>query len=264
MELGLRDRVAIVTGASRGIGRQIAIDFAREGSHLVLNARNAAALESTAHECEAHGVRVVRVVADLFDHDAAPLVAERAVDELGRIDILVNNAGGGGDAMRLQKLTNEDWQHGFELNFFSCVRMTSACLPVMLERNWGRIVSLSSTYGVEPGPYFGPYSAAKAALLNYSKNLSRAFSAQGVLANCVIPGVTITEAINETAEAAAAAQGTTPDEVMAKMMQRDPVSMGRFGDPQEVAAAVVFLASEAASWITGATLAVDGGTLRSI
>ena len=264
MDLGLSDRVAIVTGASRGIGRQIALDLAREGAHLVLNARSPAALESTAHECEAHGVRVVRVVADLFDHDAAPLVAERAVEELGRIDILVNNAGGGGDPVRLQKLTNEDWQQGFELNFFSSVRMTSACLPAMLERGWGRIVSVSSTYGVEPGPYFGPYSAAKAALLNYSKNLSRAFSAQGVTANCVIPGITITEAIHEIAEAAAAAQGTSADDVMARMMQQDPVSMGRFGDPQEVAAAVVFLASDAASWITGAALAVDGGTLRSI
>ncbi len=264
MELGLRDRVAIVTGSSRGIGRQIALDFAREGAHVVLNARNASALEETAHECEAHGVRVVQVVADLFDPDAAPLVVERALDELGRIDILVNNAGGGGAAVRLQKVTNDDWQRGFELNFFSCVRITTACLPTMLERGWGRVVSLSSTYGVEPGPYFGPYSAAKAALLNYSKNLSRAFSARGVLANCVIPGITITEAIHETAQAAATAQGTTPDDVMARMMQQDPVSMGRFGDPEEVAAAVVFLASEAASWITGAALAVDGGTLRSI
>jgi 3-oxoacyl-[acyl-carrier protein] reductase len=264
MELGLRDRVAIVTGASRGIGRQIALDFAREGTHLVLNARSESALEATAHEAAAHGVRVIPVVADLFDHEAAPMITERAVDELGRLDILVNNTGGGGDPTRLQKLTATDWQEGFELNFFSAVRMTTACLPFMLERGWGRIVSLSSTYGVEPGPYFGPYSAAKAALLNYSKNLSRAFSAQGVLANCVIPGVTITEAINENAASAAEAQGITPDDVMAKMMEKDPVAMGRFGDPQEVAAAVVFLASDAASWITGAALAVDGGTLRSI
>jgi 3-oxoacyl-[acyl-carrier protein] reductase len=264
MELGLRDRVAIVTGASRGIGRQIALDFAREGTHLVLNARSESALDATAHEAAAHGVRVVTVVADLFDHEAAPMIAERAADELGRLDILVNNTGGGGNPTRLQKLTARDWQEGFELNFFSAVRMTTACLPFMLERGWGRVVSLSSTYGVEPGPYFGPYSAAKAALLNYSKNLSRAFSAQGVLANCVIPGVTITEAINENAASAAEAQGITPDEVMATMMEKDPVAMGRFGDPQEVAAAVVFLASDAASWITGAALAVDGGTLRSI
>jgi NAD(P)-dependent dehydrogenase (short-subunit alcohol dehydrogenase family) len=134
----------------------------------------------------------------------------------------------------------------------------------MLERGWGRIVHIASTYGVEPGPYFGPYSAAKAALLNYSKNLSHAYSAQGVLSNCVIPGITITEAINDTAAAAAEAQGTTPADVMAKMMEKDPVAMGRYGDPHEVAAAVVFLASEPASWITGSTLAVDGGTLRSI
>jgi NAD(P)-dependent dehydrogenase (short-subunit alcohol dehydrogenase family) len=264
MELGLRDRVAIVTGSSRGIGRQIALDFAREGTHLVLNARTASALEVTAHECEAHGVRVVQVVVDLLDRDAAPRIAERAVAELGRIDILVNNAGGGSGAVRLLKVTPDDWQRGFELNFFSSVRVTTACLPAMLERGWGRIISLSSTYGIEPGPYFGPYSAAKAALLNYSKNLSRAFSSQGVLANCVVPGITITEAISEIADAAAAAQGTTPDDVMARMMQQDPVSMGRFGDPREIAAAVIFLASEAASWITGAALAVDGGTLRSI
>ena len=264
MELGLRDRVAIVAGASRGIGRQIALDFAREGTHLVLNARTESGLAATANEASAHGVRVVQVVADLFDHDAAPLIARRAVDELGRLDILVNNAGGSGDPVRLQKLTPDDWALGFELNFFSSVRMTTACLPIMLEREWGRIVSLSSTYGVEPGSYFGPYSAAKAALLNYSKNLSKAFSAQGVLANCVIPGVTITEAINDTAASAAEAQGVTPDEVMAKMMEKDPVAMGRFGHPHEVAAAVVFLASEAASWITGAAVAVDGGTLRSV
>ena len=264
MELGLRDRVAIVTGASRGIGRQIALDFAREGTHLVLNARTESALEATANEAAAHGVRVVSVVADLFDHDAAPLIAERAVDELGRLDIVVNNTGGGGTPTRLQKLTAQDWQEGFELNFFSAVRMTTACLPVMLEAGWGRIVSLSSTYGVEPGPYFGPYSAAKAALLNFSKNLSRAFSPQGVLANCVIPGVTITEAIHENATSAAEAQGVTAEEVMAKMMEKDPVAMGRFGDPHEVAAAVLFLASEAASWITGAALPVDGGTLRSV
>ena len=134
----------------------------------------------------------------------------------------------------------------------------------MLEQGWGRIVHLSSTYGIEPGPLFGPYSASKAALLNYSKNLSRAYSAQGVLSNCVLPGVTITEKVAERAESAAEAQGATPDAVMAKMMERDPVAIGRFGEPAEVAAAIVFLASEAASWITGAALAVDGGTLRSI
>jgi NAD(P)-dependent dehydrogenase (short-subunit alcohol dehydrogenase family) len=264
MDLGLRDRVAIVTGASRGIGKRIALDFAREGAHVVVSARSLDALAVTALEAESHGVRAVPVAADLFDPSAAPLLAERALEELGRIDVLVNNMGGSGEPTRLHKLTDDAWQQGFELNLFSSVRTTAACLPTMLERGWGRIVHIASTYGVEPGPYFGPYSAAKAALLNYSKNLSRAYSDQGVLSNCVIPGVTITEAINDTAAAAAEAQGTTADDVMARMMEKDPVSIGRFGDPEEVAAAVVFLGSEAASWITGAALAVDGGTLRSI
>jgi 3-oxoacyl-[acyl-carrier protein] reductase len=264
MELGLSGRVAVVTGASKGIGKQIALAFAREGAHLVINARDAALLDGTALEVEAHGVRAVTVVADLFDHAASPLVVERALEAFDRIDVLVNNVGGGSTPTRLHRLANDDWQEGFERNFFSAVRMSAACLPTMLERGWGRIVHIASTYGVEPGPYFGPYSAAKAALLNYSKNLARAYSEQGVLSNCVIPGVTITESVDAKAEAAAAAQGSTPEQVMATMRERDPVAIGRFGQPEEVAAAVVFLASEAASWITGSALAVDGGTLRSI
>jgi 3-oxoacyl-[acyl-carrier protein] reductase len=264
MELGLRDRVAIVTGASKGIGKQVALQLAREGTHLVLNARGADELEVVAHEARALGVRAVTVVADLADPAAAPLLAERALEELERIDVLVNNVGGAGDPTRMLKLTDHDWQDGFERNFFSAVRVTATCLPTMLDRGWGRVVHLASTYGVEPGPYFGPYSAAKAALLNYSKNLARAYSAQGVHSNCVVPGVTVTERVETIAAAAADAQDASVDEVMGKMMARDPIATGRFGTPEEVAAAVVFLASEAAAWITGATLAVDGGTLRSI
>jgi NAD(P)-dependent dehydrogenase (short-subunit alcohol dehydrogenase family) len=264
MDLGLNGRVAIVTGASRGIGKQIALAFAREGTHVVINARDADQLDATAHEVEAHGVRAVKVVADLFDPDAAALLAERAQETFARLDILVNNVGGGGQPIRMHRLTNDNWYEGFERNFFSAVRSTAACLPIMLERGWGRVVHIASTYGVEPGPYFGPYSAAKAALLNYSKNLSRAFSEQGLLSNCVLPGVTLTEAVDARAVKAAEVQGTSREQVMATLMERDPVAMGRYGEPEEVAAAVVFLASDAASWITGAALAVDGGTLRSV
>ena len=194
MDFGLDGRVAIVTGANRGIGKQIALAFA-QGTHLVLNARDADLLETTAHEVEAHGVRVITVAADLFDHAVGPLLAERAREAFDRIDILVNNVGGGGQPTRMHRLSNDDWQAGFERNFFSAVRTSAACLPTTLDRGRGRMVHIASTYGVEPGPYFGPYSAAKAALLNYSKNLARVYSEQGVLSNCVIPGVTLTESV---------------------------------------------------------------------
>ncbi|HEY6532462.1 MAG TPA: SDR family NAD(P)-dependent oxidoreductase [Acidimicrobiales bacterium] len=262
--MGVNDRVVVVTGASKGIGRAAALQFAQEGAHLVLNARGADDLDRVADEARGHGGRVVTAVADLADDAGAARVAEVALAEFDRIDVLVNNVGGGGDPKRILKLSASDWQDGFERNFFSSVRATAACLPSMLDQGWGRIVHVASTYGIEPGPFFGPYSAAKAALLNYSKNVARAYSAQGVLSNCVVPGVTITPRVAETAAAAAEAQDATPDEVMAKMMERDPVAIGRFGEPDEVAAAIVFLASGAASWITGAALAVDGGTLRSI
>jgi NAD(P)-dependent dehydrogenase (short-subunit alcohol dehydrogenase family) len=260
----LTDRVVVVTGGTQGLGRSMVVAFARCGAEVVVVSRRREACEDVAAEVREAGGKAHARPCHVGHWDALEPLVDGIYEQLGRIDVLVNNMGGGGTPMRLHKLTDDDWQQGFELNFFSSVRTSGACLPTMLERGWGRIVHIASTYGVEPGPLFGPYSAAKAALLNYSKNLSHAYAAQGVLSNVVIPGITITEAINENASTAAEAQGVSPDEVMAKMMERDPVSIGRFGDPQEVAAAVVFLASEPASWITGSTLAVDGGTLRSI
>jgi len=260
VDLGLQDRAAIVTGASRGIGRDVALGLAAEGCRVLLCARDADALALVAAELDGAGVVMPVDVTDPSAADAIVAECERA---FGRVDVLVNNAGGGAPKA-LDQLTAADWQEGLELNFLSAARLAVACAPVMRAAGWGRLVHVASVSGREPDPLFAPYSAAKAALINLSTSLSRAFAADGVLSSCVVPGVTTTELVETNAAATAQRAGTTVDDVMARMLAKHGVAAGRFGTPTEIAAAVVFLASEQASWVTGATLEVDGGTLRSV
>jgi 3-oxoacyl-[acyl-carrier protein] reductase len=262
VDLGLRDRAAIITGASRGIGRQVALDLAADGCNVVLCARDRAALEGVAAEVDARGSTAVVVPIDVTVTEAADAIVTECQRAFGRVDILVNNAGGA-LSQRLDRLNDADWRAGFEVNFFAAARLALACAVVMRDAGWGRIINVASTFGVEPDPVFAPYSAAKAALINLSKSFALQFSSAGVLTNCVIPGVTMTEMVESNAAASAERMGTTKDDVMAKVMAKQHVAAGRFGQPEEISAAILFLASEQASWITGAALAIDGGTLRA-
>ena len=259
----LGGRVAVVTGASRGIGRAIALELAEAGADLVINARGSAALDAVAAEVRARGRDVEAVPADVATEAAAPLVVERAVARFGRVDVLVNNAGKG-SPKRLLDLTEEDWHASFELNFMSAVRLSLACVPLMRARGGGRIVNISSRVGRQPDPYFAPYAAAKAALINFTKSLANAFSKDGVLANCVVPGLVRTEAVLEAARESAEATGKTVEEVLAETLRARPIPAGRMGEPADVAGLVVFLASPRASWITGATFTVDGGIVPTV
>ncbi len=250
MDLGLAGRAAIVTGASRGIGRAVAQRLLDEGASVLSVARDTG---------DAPGSPFA---ADVTDPAAADAIVAACLDRFGRLDVLVNNAGAARPG-RLDALTDDDWLAAFELNFFSAVRLSRAAVVPMRAAGWGRLVHVASVSGREPSPGFAPYSAAKAALLNFSTSLSQAHAADGVLSSCVIPGVTVTELVAANADAVAERTGTTADEVMATELARQSVAAGRFGQPEEIADAVAFLASDAASWITGATLEVDGGTLRS-
>ncbi len=260
MDTGLANRVAVVTGAGRGIGRQVAIDLAAEGAHVIACARTTSDLESLAGEATGPG-SVVPFSVDVADPAAAETIVATARDRFGRLDVLVNNAGGPA-ASRLDHMTDERWRAAFEVDFFAAARLSVAAVEPMRAAGWGRVVNVASTYAREPDPAFAAYGAAKAALVNLTKSFARAYSAEGVHTNCVIPGVVLTEGTVANAQRAADRTGTSVEAVLEATMARDPVAAGRFGEAREVSVAICFLASEAASWISGACLAVDGSTLR--
>ena len=179
MDLGLEGRVAVVTGGSQGIGREIALLLAAEGADVVIAARRTETLERTAAELRALGRTAVAVTADVSTPDGPPAIAEAALAAFGHVDILVNNAGKGHNKP-IDALTDDDWYASIDLNLMSAVRMCRPLLPQMRERGWGRIVNVSTRVAREPDPYFAAYGAAKAGLINFSKNLANAYSSDGV------------------------------------------------------------------------------------
>lgn len=262
MDLGISDRVAIVTGGSQGIGLEIALALAREGAHIVLCARRRPQLELAAKAVAATGAAVETIPLDVTDVGSEATARDVALRRFGRLDILVNNAGRGSPRPVLEQ-TGEDWRDSFELNLFSAVRFSIACAPAMQAAGWGRIVNISSRVALEPDPYFAPYAASKAGLINFTKSMANALSKDGVLTNCIVPGLIRSDAVEEAAEKSAAATGSTADEVMEEMLRRRPIPVGRLGEPDDVAGLATFLASEQAGWITGACFTVDGGIVRS-
>ncbi|HUZ43454.1 MAG TPA: SDR family oxidoreductase [Acidimicrobiales bacterium] len=263
MDLGLREKVAVVTGASRGIGRAAAGALAQEGATVLLTARgehdlNKAVAELTAAGHDAAGLRV-----DLSTPEAAGAAVDEAVQRWGRVDILVNNAGGGpAGSDHVRSFDPDTWLDVYRRNVIVPMALSSACLPGMAERGWGRILNVASTMARDPDPRFGSYGAAKAALAHVTRSLAQAYAAQGVMINAVLPGLTRSEGVLSGYADAAAASGRTPEQIEERMMQLQPIAAGRTGEPEEVAAAIAFLCSERASWITGALLLVDGGTVR--
>ncbi|MSO79826.1 MAG: SDR family oxidoreductase [Acidimicrobiia bacterium] len=261
MELGLDGRVALVTGGSQGIGRAIALTLAREGADLAICARRQDPLDATAAEIDALGRGALAVQADVATPDGAQAVVDATHERFGRVDILVNNAGKGSPKPLLE-LTDDDWYASIDLNLMSAVRVARACVPGMRERGWGRIVNISSRVGREPDEFFGPYAASKAALINFSKTLANAFSRDGVLTNCVVPGLIRGEGVQEAAERSAEVTGKTVEEVYEATLRKRPIPAGRLGEPEDVAGLVALLVSEQGSWITGSCFTVDGGIVR--
>jgi 3-oxoacyl-[acyl-carrier protein] reductase len=250
MDLGLNDKVAIVTGGSRGIGRAICLGLAAEGCNVALCARGEERLHQTEAELKALGVRVLASTTDVTQTAEADRFVALVASELGRIDVLVNNVGGSrpGD-------DDEAWQAAVDLNFLSAVRCSRAVLPHMRAQGSGSIIHISSIFGRESGGGMS-YNATKAAMISHAKALALQVAAEGIRVNSVAPGSI-----------------QFPDSGWDRRVQADPdgmaafvkqnIAAGRFGTVEEVADAVVFLASERARWITGACINVDGGQSRS-
>ncbi|HWE63492.1 MAG TPA: SDR family oxidoreductase [Chloroflexota bacterium] len=263
MDLHFQHKVAIVTGAGRGIGLAIATALAQEGATVV-----AASLSLSEELTQlAASFSVLPIAVDLAAPDGPQHVVDQALEHFGRLDILVNNVGAftfhpGG----FLSIGDADWQRTLTLNFISTVRTTRAALPPMLAQGSGAIVNLSSVNARQPGPEVADYSAAKAAITNLTRVVAEEFTGKGVRVNAVAPGPVSTQAWvgpGGVADAIAHASGSARETVVAQAAQMNSMTIGRMIAPEEVAALVLFLASDRAAAITGAEYLIDGGMVKA-
>jgi 3-oxoacyl-[acyl-carrier protein] reductase len=264
MDLGLRERAAIVTGASGGIGRATAIALAREGASVLLVGRRADVLAEVARGCADAGGRGEPLRIDVTAANAGVEVAGACFEHFGRIDGLVNGAGTS-SVRAHDQLTDEEWQAQWELHVMAPMRLMRAAAPAMAERGWGRIVNVCSSSGKRPSGMNMAYSVTKAAELSLSRAFADEYASKGVLVNSVSPGPIgghLWLAPGGLADQRAQAGGITRDQVLESVASRQPI--GRLGTEEEIAAVIVFLCSEPASNVAGAAWSVDGGAVPVI
>jgi 3-oxoacyl-[acyl-carrier protein] reductase len=247
MDLGLRDRICVVTGSTGGIGLETARLLQAEGAKVVTSGRRD------------DGIGDLHVGADLALPGEPERVVAAALDAFGRVDCLVNNVGWA-EIHRFDELTEELWERSWQINVMSAVRATQAVLPGMRARGAGAIVNVSSTAAKRPSTGMPEYSVTKAAMLSLSRLVADLYAKDGVRCNAVTPGPTATEAW--IGDGGLADQQGTRDEILAKVGAGRP--LGRLARPEEIAAVVVFLCSEQASYVTGAAWSADGGTVAII
>jgi len=261
MDLGLKGRVAIVGASSKGLGKASALALAREGANVTICARTEADLESAAEEIRRDASGEVLVVpADLSSVDGIRAVVEATVDRFGGIDVLVHNSGGpppGG----FSELSDDDWQRAFEMVTLSFVRFVREVIPHMREKRWGRIIGIQSSSVKEPVQYLDLSNGLRPGIAGLMKAIMPELARDGITINLVLPGMFLTSRINPRLASPSAEERRLAEEELAPVAATIP--LGRLGEPVELGALVAFLASEPASYITGAAYQVDGGRIRS-
>ena len=269
MDLGLKGRACAVTGASRGIGRETARQLCEEGASVLLVARNEERLEAAAEQANADGAeaggRAETLLLDVTAEDAGERILAASEERFGGLDVLVNNAGAA-QWRDLDDVPDEDWRAQYELNVMAPLRAMRAAAPGMAERGWGRIVNVCSTAGKRPSAAMPEYSVAKAAELSLSRLFADRHAKDGVLVNAICPGPVEAELWMEPGGLLDQSQkmsgAKSREKALAEAGSKRPI--GRLAEVGEIAAAIVFLCSDRASYVSGAAWSVDGGTVQVI
>lgn len=260
MDLGLKNRVALVAASSQGLGLATAEAFAAEGCKVAMCARNQQALEAGAEKIrKQHGADVLAEAFDVTDAAAVGRFVARVAAQFGSVDICVTNAGGP-PAKGFLAASLEDWQHAIEANFLSTVYFCRESIPHMQRKKWGRIITITSITTKQPVTDLVLSNAVRAGVVGLVKSLANEFGKDGILVNNVGPGFTATDRLKDLAKARSAATGKPEQEIFDAWAADAPLK--RLGEPRELADAIVWLASERASYITGQTVLVDGGMYK--